>query len=63
MATNLEGKPMDTYLFVVFHTSLDSILCTELENKNDLSVESVPSSAVQDGVWQNDIVLHIMHFH
>jgi hypothetical protein len=37
---------MGTYPFGGFHTSLRSTLRTEAELKSDLSVESVPSSAV-----------------
>ncbi len=43
MAITLEGRPMGTYPFEVFHTSLGSTLCTESELKSDLSVESVSS--------------------
>ena len=46
MAITLEGRPMGTYPFRVFHTSLGSTLRTEIELKSDLSVESIPSSAV-----------------
>jgi hypothetical protein len=43
MAITLEERPMGTYPFGVFHSSLGSTLCTETELKSDLSVESVPS--------------------
>ena len=45
MAIILEGRPISTYHFGVFHTSLGSTICTETELENELSVESVPSSA------------------
>jgi hypothetical protein len=47
MAITLEGRPMGTYPFEFFQTSLGSTLCTNSEIKSDLSVESVPSSAHQ----------------
>ncbi len=43
MAITQEGRPMGTYSLGVFHTLLSSTLCTKLEVKSDLSVESVPS--------------------
>jgi hypothetical protein len=49
MAITPEGRPVGTYPLGVFHTLLRSILCTKLEVKSDLSVESVPSSAR----WRN----------
>jgi hypothetical protein len=45
MAITLEGRPISTYPFEVFHTSLGSTLCTESGLKNDLSL-GVPSSLV-----------------
>jgi len=44
MIITVEERPMGTYPFGVFHTSLGSTLCTEFELKSDLTVESVPSS-------------------
>jgi hypothetical protein len=41
-----EKRAMETYPFGGFHTSLGSNLCTEAELKSDLSVGSVPSSAM-----------------
>jgi hypothetical protein len=44
MAIALEGRPMGTYHLGVVHNSLGSTLGTKFEIKNDLSVESIPSS-------------------
>ncbi len=43
MVTTQEGRPVGTYQFGVFHDLLRSILCTESEFKNDLSVGWVSS--------------------
>ncbi len=45
MPITLDGRPIGTYLFGVFHTSLGSTLCTESELKSNLIVGEVPSLA------------------
>ncbi len=43
IAITLEGRPKSTYPFGGFHTSLESILYTESELENILSLGYVPS--------------------
>ncbi len=42
----MERRNKGSYPFGVFHTSLESTLCTESELKNDLSLETVSSSVI-----------------